>query len=101
MRLTARDAAFDAPADEDDDNSFHAPVFYPEDKSADPAELAENDDWEGDSNARLAEAVKNLDERGRDIIYRRWLRSRRQPFMNWLTNMASLLSASASWKRMR
>ena len=77
MRLTARDAAFDAPADEDDDNSFHAPVYYLEDKSADPAELAENDDWEGDSNARLAEAVKNLDERSRDIIYRRWLQEQK------------------------
>ena len=30
-------------------------------------------DWEGDSNARLADAVKNLDDRSRDILYRRWL----------------------------
>ena len=30
-------------------------------------------DWQGDSNARLADAVKNLDDRSRDILYRRWL----------------------------
>ena len=30
-------------------------------------------DWEGDNNARLADAVKNLDDRSRDILYRRWL----------------------------
>ena len=74
MRLTARDPAFDAPADDDDDSSsFSAPVFFLEDKSADPAQLAENDDWEVDNTTRLIDAVKNLDERSRDIIQRRWL----------------------------
>jgi len=73
MRLTARDQAFDAPANDDDDSSFQAPVFFLEDKSADPAQLAENDDWEVDNTTRLVDAVKNLDERSRDIIQRRWL----------------------------
>ena len=73
MRLTARDPAFDAPASDDDDSSFQAPVFFLEDKSADPAQLAENDDWEIDNTTRLVDAVKNLDERSRDIIQRRWL----------------------------
>ena len=73
MRLTARDSAFDAPADEDDDNASYAPVFFLEDKGADPAQLAENDDYEGDNNLRLAEAVKTLDERSQSILQRRWL----------------------------
>jgi RNA polymerase sigma-32 factor len=73
MRLYARDAAFDAPADEDEDSVQYAPVFYLNDQSADPAELVEKDDYEGDSNYRLAEAVKSLDERSRDILQRRWL----------------------------
>ena len=73
MRLTARDLAFDAPADEDDDNASYAPVFFLEDKGADPAQLAENDDYEGDNNLRLAEAVKTLDERSQSILQRRWL----------------------------
>ena len=73
MRLTARDSAFDAPADEDDDKASYAPVFFLEDKGADPAQLAENDDYEGDNNLRLAEAVKTLDERSQSILQRRWL----------------------------
>lgn len=73
MRLTARDSAFDAPADEDDDNASYAPVFFLEDKGADPAQLAENEDYEGDNNLRLAEAVKTLDERSQSILQRRWL----------------------------
>ena len=73
MRLTARDAAFDAPADEDEDSNYHAPVYFLEDKSADPAQLAEDDNSEGDSTARLADAIKTLDDRSRDILQRRWL----------------------------
>jgi RNA polymerase sigma-32 factor len=73
MRLTARDSAFDAPADEDDDNASYAPVFFLEDKGADPAQLAENEDYEGNNNLRLAEAVKTLDERSQSILQRRWL----------------------------
>lgn len=73
MRLTARDAAFDAPADEDEDSNYHAPVYFLEDKSADPAQLAEDDNSEGDSTARLAGAINTLDDRSRDILQRRWL----------------------------
>ena len=40
--------------DEDDDNNVaYAPALYLEDKSADPAQLIENQDFETDSNARL------------------------------------------------
>jgi RNA polymerase sigma-32 factor len=74
MRLTSRDPAFDAPAGEDDDSSsFQAPVYFLEDKSMDPAQLAENDDWEVDNNTRLIAAVGDLDDRSRDILQRRWL----------------------------
>jgi RNA polymerase sigma-32 factor len=74
MRLSAHDACFDAPADEDDDNSTaYAPALYLEDKSADPAQLIENQDFETDSNARLELAVRTLDQRSQDILQRRWL----------------------------
>ena len=73
MRLTARDSAFDAPADEDDDTVAYAPALYLEDKGADPAQLVESENYEGDNNLRLAEAVKALDERSQDILQRRWL----------------------------
>jgi RNA polymerase sigma-32 factor len=48
-------------------------VFFLEDKGADPAQLAENEDYECDNNLRLAEAVKTLDERSQSILQRRWL----------------------------
>jgi RNA polymerase sigma-32 factor len=73
MRLTARDSAFDAPADEDDEKVAYAPVYFLEDKAADPAQQAENEDFEGDNNMRLAKAVKALDERSQAILQRRWL----------------------------
>ena len=74
MRLTSRDPAFDAPAGEDDESSsFQAPAYFLEDKSMDPAQLAENDDWEVDNNPRLIAAVGDLDDRSRDILQRRWL----------------------------
>ena len=73
MRLTARDSAFDAPADEDDDTVAYAPALYLEDKGADPAQLVESENYEGDNNLRLAAAVKTLDERSQDILQRRWL----------------------------
>jgi RNA polymerase sigma-32 factor len=73
MRLTARDSAFDAPAEEDDEKAAYAPVHYLEDKTADPAQQVENDDYQGDNNLRLAEAVQSLDERSQDILQCRWL----------------------------
>jgi RNA polymerase sigma-32 factor len=74
MRLSAHDACFDAPTDEDDDNSTaYASALYLEDKSADPAQLIENQDFETDSNARLELAVRTLDQRSQDILQRRWL----------------------------
>jgi RNA polymerase sigma-32 factor len=72
-RLAARDSAFDAQDDDDDDSSFVAPVYYLEDKRADPAVLLEEQDSEDDSHDRLSDALAALDDRSRDIIQRRWL----------------------------
>ncbi len=74
MRLSAHDACFDAPDDDDDNNNVaYAPALYLEDKSADPAERVEIQDYENDSNARLGLAVQALDQRSQDILKRRWL----------------------------
>ena len=73
MRLTSRDATFDAPADDDEDSVAYSPSLYLESKGADPAELIENNDFEDDNNFRLAEAVKRLDDRSQSILQRRWL----------------------------
>ncbi len=71
-RLTSTDLGFDAGADDDEDGVV-APAHYLEDKSADPAELMENSDWEQNSNDHLRLALGQLDERSRDIIQARWL----------------------------
>ena len=73
MRLTSRDATFDAPVDDDDESTAYSPSLYLESKGADPAEQIENENFEGDNNIRLAAAVKNLDQRSQAIIQRRWL----------------------------
>lgn len=73
MRLTSRDATFDAPADDDEEGVAYSPSLYLESKGADPAELIENNDFEDDNNSRLAEAVKSLDDRSQSILQRRWL----------------------------
>ena len=73
MRLTSRDATFDAPVDDDEDSNGYSPSLYLESKGADPAEQIENENFEGDNNLRLAAAFKNLDERSQAILQRRWL----------------------------
>ncbi len=73
-RLSSHDVAFDAPVDADDeDSASFAPAGYLEDRSADPAALVENADWEQSSHSRLAAALEGLNERSRDIVARRWL----------------------------
>ena len=72
-RLSARDAGFDASADDDDETAYQAPALYLEDRDADPALLVEDADWESDSQTRLATALSELDERSQDIIRQRWL----------------------------
>lgn len=71
-RLGAYDASFDAPVDADDESASQAPVYYLEDKSMDPADMLEQDDWETSHNARLYAAMSELDERSRDILQKRW-----------------------------
>lgn len=72
-RLTAYDMSFDLDDDADDDSPSAAPVLYLEDSRYDPAQMAEKDDYQQDSESQMAAAMEQLDERSRDIIERRWL----------------------------
>ncbi|MFT7287059.1 MAG: RNA polymerase sigma-32 factor [Halieaceae bacterium] len=72
-RLASRDVAFDAPADTDDDDVWHAPQHYLDDSADDPAVTVEKNDWQSDNQTRLHAAIADLDERSRDILARRWL----------------------------
>ncbi len=71
-RMAAYDMAFDAQAD-DDDNQFPAPAAYLEAENANPADIVAAQDWELDAESRLETALAVLDERSRDIVQRRWL----------------------------
>ena len=72
-RLQARDAAFDAGADDDDETAYQAPAHYLEDKRFDPAVMVENDSHEEQASSSLHLALANLDDRSRDILQQRWL----------------------------
>ncbi|MEM7406877.1 MAG: RNA polymerase sigma factor RpoH [Pseudomonadota bacterium] len=70
QRLSARDATFDAPLDDDE---AYAPAAYLEDHRYEPAALVEADDWEANARERVAEGLQQLDARSRDIVQRRWV----------------------------
>ncbi|MFT5482735.1 MAG: RNA polymerase sigma-32 factor [Halieaceae bacterium] len=72
-RLSAYDASFDGPQDEDSESAFQAPANYLEDMRFDPAKQLEDADWEENNSEQLHTALANLDERSRDILVRRWL----------------------------
>jgi len=72
-RLSAHDAPFDMGADDDDDSAYQAPANYLEDKRQDPVDLLEQQDWQKKSNDSLMAAMRDLDERSKDILNARWL----------------------------
>ncbi|MGZ8217281.1 RNA polymerase sigma factor RpoH [Methylomagnum sp.] len=73
-RLNNQDVAFDPGTDADsDEKDLTAPVHYLQQENADPADLLENSDWGQHKEQRLIAAIKDLDERSRDIVTSRWL----------------------------
>ncbi|WJT07040.1 RNA polymerase sigma factor RpoH [Vibrio harveyi] len=73
-RLAAVDSTFDMPMDDDDNvNSYTAPMLYLEDKSSDVADNIEAANWETHTNNRLGYALASLDERSQRIVRSRWL----------------------------
>ena len=72
-RLSAFDITYDSPADADDDEAWQAPANYLQDNRQDPALIAESADWSDSSEQALHLALRDLDERSRDILASRWL----------------------------
>jgi len=71
-RMSGHDVAFDAgPAD--DEERAYAPAHYLPSPEPDPASIIEKDDWQGQTNERLADAITELDDRSRTILQERWL----------------------------
>ncbi len=71
-RLSGLDIGFDGP-DDNDENIAPAPANYLEDTSLEPARLVEQSDWSENQETRLYAALKDLDDRSRDILQQRWL----------------------------
>ncbi|CAH0534746.1 RNA polymerase sigma factor RpoH [Vibrio stylophorae] len=72
-RLSAQDAGFDMPVEDDSGDMIAAPVLYLEDKSSDLAANIEADNWENHATDKLSRALSSLDERSQHIIRARWL----------------------------
>ena len=79
MRLNSHDQSFEhmSSDSEDDDKSWQAPVNFLEDKSANPENALESDNWENDQQQKLHHAMKILDARSQDIIQQRWLNDKK------------------------
>ncbi len=71
-RLSGLDIGFDGP-DDNDENIAPAPANYLEDTSLEPARLIEQSDYAEKQELRLHSALKDLDDRSRDILQQRWL----------------------------
>ncbi len=71
-RLSARDAIFDPAPAADDEHSFTPAANQPS-PDANPATLVERADWTDDATKRMTAAMKDLDDRSRDILQSRWL----------------------------
>ena len=72
-RLSARDLSFDPAPDAGDDDSVASPSLYLPAPEADPADIIEQDQWDGAVAGSLATALETLDERSRTVIKARWL----------------------------
>lgn len=71
-RLSAHDTAFDSnPADDEDQQA--PPAAYYSDMRFEPSQQLESLETDQENNEQLLTALKELDERSRDIVTQRWL----------------------------
>ena len=74
-RLASRDIGFDGDDTDEENrsNNFGAPTHFLSDEGQDPADLVAEEDWAQQSEAKLRDALDQLDERSRSILSSRWL----------------------------
>ena len=72
-RLSGLDMSFDPLEGDANKKANYAPANYLEDSTSNPSEIIEKEDDSSLNTAQLYEALKQLDDRSRDIIYDRWL----------------------------
>lgn len=72
-RLSGLDMSFDPLEGDANEKANYAPANYLADSTSNPSEIIEKEDDSSLNTAQLYEALKQLDDRSRDIIYDRWL----------------------------
>ena len=72
-RLSGQDIGFDLPPNADDEMPYVAPAAYLENKSTDPEQTLEAQNWTEHNNTLLYAGLDELDERSKDIVRSRWL----------------------------
>jgi len=72
-RLSGTDMSFDPLESEENEEADFSPANYLEDSSANPSEIVESEDDLALNTTQLYKALKQLDDRSRDILYDRWL----------------------------
>ncbi|CAH9053188.1 RNA polymerase sigma factor RpoH [Pseudoalteromonas holothuriae] len=92
-RMSGQDMGFDLTGDDNDDapSSSYSPVQYLTDGSSDLADSVEQEQWQEQSQNRLFNALKTLDERSQDIVSARWLADEKAT----LQDLASKYNVSA------
>lgn len=71
-RLNQQDTALESHAD-DSDADVMSPIDYLNQEGDDPETLLADREWEMSRQDQLKKAMASLDERSRDIVFRRWL----------------------------
>ncbi|HHM04496.1 MAG TPA: RNA polymerase sigma factor RpoH [Gammaproteobacteria bacterium] len=73
-RMSGVDTPLEGSADPGDDNPKMAPIAYlAADTQPDPAQSAEENEWQNRHRECLSRALQDLDPRSRDIVQKRWL----------------------------
>ncbi len=73
-RLSGGDISFDATLEQDEDDlSYQAPAEHLGDTRYDPARVVSDSELSDLREQQLSDALKELDDRSKDIVLRRWL----------------------------
>jgi len=77
-RMSNHDVAFDPIEVDEDDAASFAPAAYLADLREEPATLLESADTAAHEHEQLSSALRDLDDRSRDILQRRWLNEQKE-----------------------
>jgi RNA polymerase sigma-32 factor len=91
QRLSARDASFDGPVNDDQDGEIFSPAGYLEDNRPSPELQTESLQLKELDQQRLYNALQDLDDRSQDVIKKRWLNEKKST----LHDLAAVYGVSA------